>query len=255
MTAGTNSPGRLNAWIDFNRDGDFDANEKIVSDLRVGDFSGNPVVERIDFTVPAWAVAGPTFARFRYGYTRNQGPTGPDIAGEVEDHRVQILGETPQAVNDVYTDLENGTRTLLVLANDIRSRYGDIRVVSVTPGSAGGTTRPAADGQAVIYTPRNASFSGSETFSYTIEDQKTPIPNRSSAIVTVTVLPGVVLPQAIDDSASFAAGSTNSSLSIDVLRNDFTGKSPPIGIVSFTQPFVGRGSVQLNDKGTAGSGG
>ena len=150
----------------------------------------------------------------------------------------------------MYTDLENGTRTLLVLANDIRSRYGDIRVVSVTPGSAGGTTRPAADGQAVIYTPRNASFSGSETFSYTIEDQKTPIPNRSTAIVTVTVLPGVVLPQAIDDSASFLAGSTNSSLSIDVLRNDFTGKSPPIGIVPFTQPFVGQGSVQLNDQGT-----
>ena len=48
-------------------------------------------------TVPASAKLGPTFARFRYAYESDLGPTGPAVAGEVEDYQVTVLPSVPIA--------------------------------------------------------------------------------------------------------------------------------------------------------------
>ncbi|HXG48677.1 MAG TPA: GEVED domain-containing protein, partial [Methylomirabilota bacterium] len=77
---------RLDAWIDFNRDGDFsDAAEQI--------FTGVPVVPGVNtlaFTVPANAQEGPTFARFRLSRQGGLKPSGPAPDGEVEDYSPRI---------------------------------------------------------------------------------------------------------------------------------------------------------------------
>ncbi len=83
---GTGSTAYLNAWIDFNADGDFNgAGEQIATDLIVG--TGNT---SLGFTVPEDAAVGGTFARFRYSLESGLNPEGPSTSGEVEDYPVLI---------------------------------------------------------------------------------------------------------------------------------------------------------------------
>jgi hypothetical protein len=80
-------PGFLNAWIDSNGDGDWtDVGERIFSDQRLD--SG---INHINFTVPAGALEGSTYARFRFSSVRGLSFEGPAPDGEVEDYRVQIV--------------------------------------------------------------------------------------------------------------------------------------------------------------------
>src|SRR5439155_3869812 len=72
--------GKLDAWIDFNRNGVFDASEEIATDLPVVAGSNS-----VGFVVPAGAIAGGTFARFRLSSAGGLGPTGLAPNGEVED--------------------------------------------------------------------------------------------------------------------------------------------------------------------------
>jgi len=88
--------GYLNAWIDWNGDGDFDdANEKIADDVRRS--SG---IYDLEVTVPADAIATrPTYARFRFGPSATADPvygsTGTASGGEVEDYMIKIACNTP----------------------------------------------------------------------------------------------------------------------------------------------------------------
>ncbi len=76
----------LDAWIDFNRDGRFGDNERIVHDLHLPE--GNNLV---DFDVPDWALAGKAYARCRLSSAGGLGPTGVADDGEVEDYVITIL--------------------------------------------------------------------------------------------------------------------------------------------------------------------
>ncbi len=80
------SPGFLNAWVDFNGDGDWtDEGEKISSDQRL-DSGAN----HIQFSIPAGALVGSTYARFRFSSIKGLSFEGPAPDGEVEDYLVQI---------------------------------------------------------------------------------------------------------------------------------------------------------------------
>ena len=73
----------LDAWMDFNQDGDLnDAGEQIFTSTAVV----NGLNDNLSFTVPAGAVAGDTFARFRCSGAGGLSPTGPALDGEVEDY-------------------------------------------------------------------------------------------------------------------------------------------------------------------------
>jgi hypothetical protein len=78
--------GRLNAWIDFNGDGDFsDAGEQIFTDLAV--ING---MQTLSFTAPTDAVLGDTYARFRLSTDTGLTSTGLASNGEVEDYQVAV---------------------------------------------------------------------------------------------------------------------------------------------------------------------
>ena len=82
--------GVLNAWIDYNRDGDWDdSGEQIATNLTVG---GDGFVQTIDITVPRDAVQGESFGRFRISTQADLLPTGEAPDGEVEDHMFLISG-------------------------------------------------------------------------------------------------------------------------------------------------------------------
>ncbi len=97
---------RLDAWIDFNGDGDWnDPGEKIFNSRQVFNNSD----QTLTFTVPADAVLGATFARFRISSAGGLSPTGEALDGEVEDHKVTIGLATPAITKPAASSLVNVT--------------------------------------------------------------------------------------------------------------------------------------------------
>ncbi len=80
--------GQLDAWLDTNGNGVFDhPSEHINSGTSV---TLTPGANVVNFTLPANAVAGLTFARLRISSSGGLAPTGPAQDGEVEDYEALI---------------------------------------------------------------------------------------------------------------------------------------------------------------------
>ena len=84
------APGLLDAWIDFNGDGDWDdADEQILTSTPL-----NAGTNSLGYNIPTSAVptsqTEPTFARFRLSSTGGLTPAGHAPDGEVEDYAVHI---------------------------------------------------------------------------------------------------------------------------------------------------------------------
>ena len=89
VTVSASDAGKLDAFLDFNADGDFaDAGEKIFDSLSVAAGSNN-----LSFLVPSTAAATTTFARFRISTAGGLSFDGLAADGEVEDYQVAILPE------------------------------------------------------------------------------------------------------------------------------------------------------------------
>ncbi len=82
--------GRLDAWVDFNRDGDWDDKGERI-------FLAEPLapgVNRLNFFVPANASLGATYSRWRLSREGGLATTGVVNDGEVEDHMLLIEQRT-----------------------------------------------------------------------------------------------------------------------------------------------------------------
>ena len=104
ITVTTSLPGLLDAWIDFNVDGDWnDSDEQVFSSSSLTAGANSLTV-----TVPDSAQIGTTYARFRLSTAGGLSPSGAAFDGEVEDYQVTIRSATPwqNPVNpyDVNTD-------------------------------------------------------------------------------------------------------------------------------------------------------
>ncbi len=85
----TSGVGILNAWLDYNGDGDWDDdNEQIATDLLVS--SGD---NYISFDVPSTATSGSSYARFRLSSSSGLQPYGTAADGEVEDYLVILTSD------------------------------------------------------------------------------------------------------------------------------------------------------------------
>ena len=83
--------GILDAWIDFNGDGDWtDAGEK----LALNQSTLNSGTTTVTFTVLGTATSGMTYGRFRLSTDGTGQPKGPASDGEVEDYQVIVSGAT-----------------------------------------------------------------------------------------------------------------------------------------------------------------
>ena len=101
VEASVNEAALLDAWIDFNGDGDWDdGGERIFAGVNVSAGANN-----LNFTIPAGAVAEITYARFRLSSTGVDLPTGFAIDGEVEDYQL-VIG-TNTIVADLSITKEN----------------------------------------------------------------------------------------------------------------------------------------------------
>ena len=249
VTTSTFQGGYLQGFIDFEGDGDFTGpGEQIATDLFVTEG-----VHEITFNTPATAVPGLTQARFRLSHQRGLGSTGPALDGEVEDHRVGILRDRPQANDDMFTVEQNSTNNQLdVVPNDVPSFRIDpitgfpvpadplriFRPFRTVATSQGGTVSIDNQGTAsflddvISYTPP-AGFVGTDTFTYNIVDDAG---KTDGATVTVEVeQPGI--PIAVDN--SFVVNLDSVSNRLDVLVNDIPGDFGPLVVDNFTQPANG----------------
>lgn len=87
IVAYASADAKLDAWIDFNQDGDWnDSGEQILASVSV--VSGSNLVA---FTIPAGARPGTTFSRFRLSSAGGLTTTGQAEDGEVEDYPFSIL--------------------------------------------------------------------------------------------------------------------------------------------------------------------
>lgn len=88
-TVPTGGGAYLNAWIDFNGDGNWDdPNEQIFTDVPL-----NLGTNLLSFLVPEGADSGATYARFRLNRDGGLTYAGPASNGEVEDYMISIVPE------------------------------------------------------------------------------------------------------------------------------------------------------------------
>ena len=131
---------QLDAWIDFNQDGQWDASEQIIDDQTVN--SGDNV---ISFDVPMNAAMGTTFARFRVSSAGGLDPTGSAADGEVEDYAVTILAaESGAAV--VAVPPSGGTVEIVREGGYLIVRQGSTVLSSTPEGDVTSLVINGADG-------------------------------------------------------------------------------------------------------------
>ncbi|MBX3420875.1 MAG: tandem-95 repeat protein [Pirellulaceae bacterium] len=216
VTIISSGAGMLDAWIDWNGDGDFnDADERL--------FGGSvPVVagaNLLNVATPAHAGAGLTTARFRLSKSGGLLAGGVGVGGEVEDYLIEIAPGSPPVANaDTYALNEDGLLQVSltaagVLANDTDADVPQNQLVPggnlfvhddnpFTPiidpviGVANGTLILQRNGT-FTYIPRT-NFAGTDFFVYRATDGRlvSPVP----ATVTITVHP-------VNDAPSFALSS------------------------------------------------
>lgn len=243
INTGSKPQARLQGWIDFNGDGDWDdPGEQVFTNRSLGTGTHS-----LDFAVPVNAEPGTTFARFRYGYENDLPPTGPSPrGGEVEDYVVSILSDKPIANDDEFIVHQNSAdNPLAVLANDVPSSSGSLNLVLESVDFAGASGSGIIDRNGtpadftddfVSYTPAPGAF-GQDSFSYTVQDNVTGDQDTATVLVTIQQTAGTI-PIAVDDSFEVRV---KTRLDEEMLANDRTGPDGPISILS------------IDDTGTVGT--
>jgi hypothetical protein len=96
--------GFLDAFIDFNADGDWeDEGEKVFDAVAL-----NEGLNQLELPIPPDATAGPTYARFRLSADGGHSFNGLVASGEVEDYRIELREDNVQQPIDRLLEFLNG---------------------------------------------------------------------------------------------------------------------------------------------------
>ena len=130
VTVEASAAGKLDAWVDYNRDGDWaDRFEHVFTSQPVA-----PGLNVLSFTAPVLAPKpGLSFARFRLSSAGGLAPTGLAQDGEVEDYLVTVL-ENPARGISIGEAKHLPVGSMVLLKNKIVT--ADLRPVSHTLGIA-----------------------------------------------------------------------------------------------------------------------
>ena len=185
--------GLLDAWVDFDRNGFFEADEQVISNVAV--VNGENIV---NFFAPSNATQGDTWMRVRISESGNLTPTGVSVGGEVEDFEISVLPiALPVPVNDQYTAIEDTTlvvdalspqRNLLSNDQDLATQILPVRYfVGDQPQNGTLTVLDELTGE-FTYEP-NEDFFGIDTFTYRLSTQQNSGPGSptTSTFATVTI--------------------------------------------------------------------
>lgn len=103
----------LSLWIDKNRNGIFDDNEKVSTTIPPNK-TGRAILDISSLAIPT---GNNYYARIRYSSRANLGPTGFAPDGEVEDHFINVVNTTYNILGTVFQDNNSGTPDGIPLDN------------------------------------------------------------------------------------------------------------------------------------------
>ena len=224
----TGAPAYVNAWIDYNKNGVFASDERVITSQLVATGTSN-----ITFAASNSALLGNTFARVIYSSEASPGPNASVSRGEVEDYVVNVVDAFEVAVDDSDSVARNSVLNEIdVLANDFQLPGDGLEIVSVSSTSADGTATISSN-QTILYTPRSG-FIGQDVFTYTVRNA---VGDTDTATVVVNVTLSFDNPEAVDDSYDVAVNAID--LPLNVIANDIEGQNGALNILSVTQPDKG----------------
>ncbi len=230
--------GRLDAWIDFDGNGNWEGDgEQVFSNMRL-----LPGRNTLFFSTPASAtVTDRTYARFRFSSTGGLSPRGLALDGEVEDYTLAITAgpARPVALADEITTSQATPVAINVVANDSDANGNlDIRTVALLSDPAHGSAIVDRRSGVVTYSP-DPSFTGTDSFAYRISDTDGL---SDTALVSVTVLPGNQPPVARDD---LPTTNEDTPVTLDVVANDTDaeGTLDPTTVAIRVAPWHGSAMV------------
>jgi len=183
ITVNASGAGRLNAWVDWNRNGSWaDAGEKVLSDQLVA--AGN---NTLNISVPAGASLGTSFARFRLTTATGTNITGSAADGEVEDYQVSVITNAYSISSPTVTE---GSVPNTVVLNFVISRLDNTNAGSVDYSAPTGTATAGTDYVSIPSGTINFGAGGnfSETVSVTVngdavvEDDETVVITLSNPV-------------------------------------------------------------------------
>ncbi|MCP4668330.1 MAG: hypothetical protein GY849_18455, partial [Deltaproteobacteria bacterium] len=127
--------GLLQGWVDFNSDGDWDDPEEQI-------FTDEPVDQdttTLNFSAPADAISGNSFARFRLSTASGLSYDGFAPDGEVEDYMVSIMERD-------YGDAPDPTYPTLLASNGARHVASGLQLGMYRDMEGDGQETQSADG-------------------------------------------------------------------------------------------------------------
>jgi len=127
-------PGKVDAWIDFNADGDWsDPGEQIADTLDATTGSN-----LISYQIPAGSNVGPTAARFRISSAGGLDPTGGASDGEVEDYLITLFDGAN--LQDVNVELTNHETSVFIDSEQLVAQTGSTELLRLSIASIGSLT-------------------------------------------------------------------------------------------------------------------
>ncbi|TWU31790.1 Ig-like domain-containing protein [Novipirellula artificiosorum] len=159
---------------------------------------------------------------------------------------VTPVNDPPVGVDDTFNVDQGSTGNAFdVIANDtLGPDSGETLTVSeVGTSTAGATMTLSSDKKSILYTPP-ASFTGTDTFTYTVTDGGL----TDQVTVTVTVAPADPPPTAVDD--TFSVTEDDAEAAFDVLSNDTPDASNQAFVIDSIQTPSQGGSVRKSEDGT-----
>jgi YD repeat-containing protein len=151
------------------------------------------------------------------------------------------VNQPPTAVNDAKSTPKNTAINFDPRTNDTDAESDPFTITDATDGT-NGTVTVDGGGTSVTYTPA-LNYTGSDSFTYTINDGNGP----ATATVTMTVTVPNTAPDAVNDTKST---NSNTALAFDPRTNDTDAEANALTVTAVTQPAAGTGSVVKNGPGT-----
>ena len=156
---------------------------------------------------------------------------------EIVEGEVIFDNNPPEAVDDIFDLQQDSSDNVLnVLANDSDPDGDSLNIIDISTPSNGSAV---INGNEIIYTPA-VGFTGTDSFSYMIDDG---FGGQQSAQVNISIAatpPPNQAPAAADDSAEVDSGE---SVLISVLDNDSDPEGEALVIINVSSPVAGLAEI------------
>ncbi len=219
--------GKLDAWIDFNADGDWaDPGEQIANNFNA--LAGNNL---LSYMIPAGSNIGQTAARFRISSAGGLAPTGGAADGEVEDYMITLLDGSN--LQDVAIELAGNQTNVFINNAELVAEIASIEILRLNTNSIRSLTLNGRDidQQLIINIDEIGSFpasgltvrggGGSNTVRILGDDTALDL---SNPLIVVEQFQTLDLTGSINQSITFDAATVTNMAPIDnqimVLLND-----------------------------------